>query len=647
MQQFFTDYPWLVLLGAVLVGMLIMWLLEMFVLRRNIKSNLTDLQSTLKQRDAELQTAQTTLKESNAELKRKGDDVQSLTAARETAEKQTADLTAQFDQTTADLNAKLNQANADLTAAQQSRQQLETTLNARSKELSEERAKLAALTTKSNETVAQLQSLTGERDKLTHNLAATEKDLNEHKAQFRGALSEVAKLTATAAATAAIVKGLEASKGELTTNVETLNGELTTARGESERLSGLLAETTTAKETVETELAQTRTRVEDLEGIKTALEGQVSDLENKNGLLDADVAKLTAGAIAAAAVIKQLEGDKSALTEAHTALGAQFESLERAKALDDAELAELKLQLNKVNESLGITMRDKETYQETLATRVSELGQAQTQLMQAKEDNSNLLADVAKFTARAATAAALVQELEGSKRNLSEQLERTRGELDAERARGASLAVEQTAAPETSEPPASENGADKIHAVEMTTEPSSDGAGATLAPAMMAEAHHDDGVMPFASVCPQDLSAVHEIGPVFEQRLYNAGIGTYWDLSQKSEDELASILGLDSTQRIAVNLAAIRGDALRLARETKTQRRTWKGGTPDDFDRIRGISRVYEGRLYEAGICTYQALAQATVEQLASICRAPNHDHSHYQSWIDQARAFVQAQPQS
>lgn len=642
MQQLFTNYPWLVLLGAVLVGMFIMWLLEMFVLRRTIKSNLAELEASLKQRDSELQTAQATLKESNAALKSKGDELLVVAAARTAADKQAADLNAQLTKTTSDFNSQLAKASSDLEAAQKTRQQLETSLNTRTAELNDQRAKLGALTTQANETAAQAQSLAGERDQLRATLAAAQSDLTDTKAQSRSALSEVAKLTATAAATAAIVKGLESSKSQLTANIDKLNGELKNARADSERLNGLLNETNTAKAAVETELSDTKTRVGDLEGVVTALEGQVAELEGKNSALDADVAKLTAGALAASEVIRLLEGNKAELTAAQTALRGEHESLQRAKALDDADLAELKVQLNQVNESLGITMRDKETYQETLAARVDELGRAQTELAQVKGDNSNLLADVAKFTARAATAAALVQELEGSKRHLTGQVQRLSGELDAERERAAALTLAASPAPagEIANVPASE---DPV----LSTLAAEGAVSATLVSNLTATPPPDDDTLPLESVCPQDMSSIKGIGPDFEQRLYNAGIGTYWDLSQLGEDELAAILELDEVRRMSVNLAGIRGDALRLARETRTQKRTWKGGTPDDFDKIHGIGRVYEGRLYEAGICTYQALAQCTVDRLASICQAPNLDHSRYQSWIDQAAAFVQARGKS
>lgn len=585
MQQLMTQYPWLVILAAFLVGMLIMWLLEMFILRRNVKSNLNELEASLKQRDEELQTAQNTLHTSNSELKAKGDELNSALNARAAADNQIADLKAQ-----AAKNA------AELDTARQMRQQLETNLNARAAEVNDLRGKLAGAV--------------GERDKLNATLAGAQTDLDNSRA---GAAAEIAKLTAAAAASAALVKGLENSKSQLTERITILDGELSTARNDSQYLRATLDETNAAKVNIENEL-----------GVAIS---SIGELEAKNSALDGDIAKLTAGALAASELIKQLEGDKAALAEQHGQLQVEFEGLQKAKALDDAELAEIKLQLNDVNNALGITMRDKESYQQTLAERVNELGAAQTELASAKQDNSNLLADIAKFTARAATAAALAQGLESNKRELNAQVEQLRGELDAERQQVASLT--KIAAPE---PPAA--------AAENAPAPTDETQ--QLAPlASDEQPADDDSAMPYEAVCPQDLTDVRGIGPEFEQRLYNAGIGTYWELSQRNEQELADILGLGDLSTTFVNLAAIRGDALRLARETKSQKRIWQGGVPDDFDKIEGIGKTYEGRLYDAGICTYAALAQATVEQLAFICHAPHLNHAHYQSWIDQARALV------
>ena len=58
------------------------------------------------------------------------------------------------------------------------------------------------------------------------------------------------------------------------------------------------------------------------------------------------------------------------------------------------------------------------------------------------------------------------------------------------------------------------------------------------------------------------------------------------------------------------------------------------GTSPDDFDGLPEIGEVYERRLYEAGICTYEAMAAATPEQLAAICKAPPMRTPNYAAWI-------------
>ena len=136
--------------------------------------------------------------------------------------------------------------------------------------------------------------------------------------------------------------------------------------------------------------------------------------------------------------------------------------------------------------------------------------------------------------------------------------------------------------------------------------------------------------------CPQDLSRIKGIGSVYEQKLYAAGIGTFWDLAQADATDLARILDVKDFQH--VDLAALKADALRLAEETGSLDRSWDGTAPDDFEPLEGIGEVYEGRLYDAGICTFRALANTTVEQLAAICKAPDWRRPDYALWIAQAK---------
>jgi predicted flap endonuclease-1-like 5' DNA nuclease len=139
--------------------------------------------------------------------------------------------------------------------------------------------------------------------------------------------------------------------------------------------------------------------------------------------------------------------------------------------------------------------------------------------------------------------------------------------------------------------------------------------------------------------CPQDLALVDGIGTVFEEKLFEAGIGSFWELAGTPDEELINILDLKRFQ--GVDLAAIKADALRLANETNTAGQVWDGTPPDDFEILEGIGNIYERRLYSAGICSYAALAAATPEQLAEICKAPTFHRPDYTYWIAQARQMV------
>ncbi|MDQ1301610.1 MAG: hypothetical protein QG637_1532, partial [Chloroflexota bacterium] len=142
--------------------------------------------------------------------------------------------------------------------------------------------------------------------------------------------------------------------------------------------------------------------------------------------------------------------------------------------------------------------------------------------------------------------------------------------------------------------------------------------------------------------CPQDLAKVKGIGSVYETKLYEAGIGTFSELANTDEAELRRIFAIKEFQK--VDLAALKANAQRLAEETQTVGRGWTGTPPDDFEPLQGIGPTFEGRLYDAGICTYQALADATVEQLAEICKAPAWRMPDYANWIAQAKEFLAQQ---
>ena len=142
------------------------------------------------------------------------------------------------------------------------------------------------------------------------------------------------------------------------------------------------------------------------------------------------------------------------------------------------------------------------------------------------------------------------------------------------------------------------------------------------------------------AACPQDLSAVPGIGTTYEDRLYAAGIGSYWELAELSGDDLVSILGA-SVGRI--DAGSIKAEAMRLAAETNSIGRGWSGAPPDNFEALGGVGEIYERRLYDAGICTFDALAATTPERLAEICQAPALRLADYAAWIAHATELAAA----
>lgn len=136
--------------------------------------------------------------------------------------------------------------------------------------------------------------------------------------------------------------------------------------------------------------------------------------------------------------------------------------------------------------------------------------------------------------------------------------------------------------------------------------------------------------------CPQDLELIDGVGTIYEQRLYEIGVGSFWEAGMLPEAVLSEILEVEDFQD--VDLPAIKADAIRLAEETDSMGRVWDGTEPDNFEPLEGIGPVLERRLYAASICTFEALAAQSVETLEEICYAPAFQKVDYGRWIEQAR---------
>jgi predicted flap endonuclease-1-like 5' DNA nuclease len=63
---------------------------------------------------------------------------------------------------------------------------------------------------------------------------------------------------------------------------------------------------------------------------------------------------------------------------------------------------------------------------------------------------------------------------------------------------------------------------------------------------------------------------------------------------------------------------------------------------PDDLTAIRGIGRIYQWKLRDAGISSYEQLASTTPEQLREILDVPAWRKFEPGSWIEQAKVLSQ-----
>ena len=62
---------------------------------------------------------------------------------------------------------------------------------------------------------------------------------------------------------------------------------------------------------------------------------------------------------------------------------------------------------------------------------------------------------------------------------------------------------------------------------------------------------------------------------------------------------------------------------------------------PDDLTVIKGIGRIYQWKLRDAGISTYSQLASTSSERVREVLQAQNWQKLDPQGWIDQAKSLT------
>ncbi len=593
-----------------------------------------------------------------------------------------------------ELEAEAAQREADLVDLQQEYAALQTEKSALEISLSERVEELTALRAQFDsqaEAMDALQtSVTSAQTELDQALAALLNDApGETKGDAEGADVEGAGAVRSnnqdLAEPAQLTAGIMAVRAELTSLRDELDARdlalaetqdeldaLTVARSALENdLSDLQANSSATEATLTAQITEKEAQIETLTAEKAQLEAQVADLQEQVASLQSALAEVEAAKAKAetqlAAVDENIAAVRSQLVDA---LGPDAETGEfdvDALRADGASEHAVNLKLLTAG-SVAVTQKlsDQQSTLDQTAGRVSELegalndreqalDNAQTQLDELTQsrtalneqitalttERSELEATIAERESALEAATAQAAMLSDGRNELEESISGLRAELVAlqvdkddlltglQEAETARLAAETELAEKTKildSAPAMVELASEIEAY----------------PAVKRFAANEAlrmGAMPVFGAVPQNLTEIKGIGSAFQQRLYDAGVGTYWELASLPDDEMRQVLELTDWQLRSVSFDEIREDALHLAESTDTIGKLWNNlERIDDFEPIPGIGRVFERRLYDAGIYTYEQLASATVEQLAAACHAPKLHVPDYAAWIEEAK---------
>lgn len=621
MSSLIVQHPWASLLAALLLGLLLEWVLELFFLRRrqfdlerrlNERERdytelrhehgraLTDLKNRLTELDA-TQKAKLLVENQVASRDRE------LAALRQQAASQAADLARQ-----AEIAQRLEHAEAGERAAAARAEELAREVEARESV----HAALEAALRNRDATVAdrqnRIESLEAERRAVSEALARADAELGvlRPRAEEAAALDADLRAAREARAAAEAARNRQAEQVDpLAGEVRRLEAELEQARQQGDRGREELTDRAVA---AESRVAGAEARVA---GLEADLARARADWENTAAALD----KSRAAEAGLRQRVMELEEQALAhpglpfvVSPAATPAGPDPEIAERLAALE-AELAAVSDSHARLEGELRASREETDALRGRLeaAARTPETG----------PDLESVLADL--------------DAVSRERNDLAAQLAALRSAAPAAPARRSRARPKPAELPGLLEDPAPAATPAPVPrppaAPDPTHLPTPDPA-AEVAP-----------VTEFLAACPQRLHAVSGIDPAAESRLYAAGIGSYWQLSRMSDAALAEALEVEGGPQEPLDFAGMKAEAARLARETRSEGRCWNQEPPDDLGRLEGLGPAGERRLYEAGVCTYEALARMTPAALAGICPGPGLEESDYARWIGQAARLAAA----
>lgn len=134
----------------------------------------------------------------------------------------------------------------------------------------------------------------------------------------------------------------------------------------------------------------------------------------------------------------------------------------------------------------------------------------------------------------------------------------------------------------------------------------------------------------FAGSKGDPLIDIKGIGPVYQDRLYAAGIVTFEQVAATHPDRLRAIVDPETT--FDLDIESWHEQARKLAHLPSR----------DPLIDINGIGPVYEQRLLNAGVTSFEQLASMTEAQIRAIIKPEAWQNVDIPSWIAEAKVLAQ-----
>ncbi|MDG2615161.1 substrate-binding domain-containing protein [Thermoleptolyngbya sichuanensis XZ-Cy5] len=604
-------------------------------------ADLEDLQARLnhliEERDAldlELATVRSQLSDATAagetgaqELTELRTQLEAIAAEREAVILQLATLQTRFDETVQERDAlaanlaDLNTQVTDKTAAQET---LES-------ELAALRTQFGNVTEERDEFITQLDELQAHLDKIAEQRSAFEAELTALRPQMQN-------LTAERDAFEAEIVPLQAQLDEMTQERDRREAELST-------LHSQINDITLEKDTFEAEIATLRARLDELEQERntfeadlTALQVQFDEFESGREALESEVNTLRTQL---KEVRDEAQGAKVALESELGVLREQLAQVTQERNEFEAELASAQTHQEEIaqehdQERLALQERIA-TLQEHLATANSDRTTIETELVALR---TQLEDTEAEWRSRVQTLEAESETLRQAQAETQAQREALQAERDTLMAQLAEVRLQLEALP-----------------LALTAETGATGARTTGARVTGAIALSDADTSSIATESPDrevvqvtgqiadirrdPLRDINGIGPIYEQKLFNAGIYTFADLAALTPAQVQEIIRPAAWQQIFPALWI--EEAARFAQGVDIPADT----DHDPLRDINGIGPVYEQKLFDGGIFTFGDLATATPEQLQTLIQPESWQRFDPEAWIAEAQLISGRSPAS